>query len=76
MVSEWRPIETAPQWAHVLLWFPRGQHVIALMGNSPTHWEAVGYMGDDDPTHWMPLPDPPPTPAAGGGAMKTETKDG
>ena len=59
MVSNWQPIETAPKWEHVLLWFPEGREVIALMGSKPTSYECVGYMGNDEPTHWMPLPGRP-----------------
>lgn len=55
----WMPIETAPQRKHVMLWFPLAEHVIALMGASPDEYETIGYLGDDEPTHWMPLPDPP-----------------
>ncbi len=55
---QWQPIETAPKMAHVLLWFPKGEHVVALV-NGAEHCEAVGYFGPDSPTHWMPLPEPP-----------------
>jgi hypothetical protein len=55
----WMPIASAPQFKHVLLWFPNGEHVIALMGPNPSCWETVGYWGDDEATHWQPLPLPP-----------------
>ena len=58
-LSGWQPIETAPKWEHVLLWFPKGEHVIALMGSTPDQWECIGYWAEDEPTHWMPLPEPP-----------------
>jgi hypothetical protein len=57
--SEWYPIETAPIWTHVMLWFPKGEHVIALIGPRPDRYETVGYMGDDKPTHWRSLPPRP-----------------
>jgi len=57
--GDWQPIETAPRMQHVMLWFPRGQHVLALIGSTPDHYECIGYMGNDEPTHWMPLPEPP-----------------
>ena len=54
---EWQPIETAPKDGMVLVWdgYPR----IA--------WQERGVWRDSDeffaqalnPTHWMPLPDPP-----------------
>lgn len=58
LLTGWQPIETAPRMSHVILWFPSGQHVIALV-NGPTYYETVGYFGPDGPTHWMPLPPPP-----------------
>lgn len=54
----WQPIETAPKMSHVMLWFPKGEHVIALI-NGPNHYETVGYFGTDAPTHWQSLPAAP-----------------
>jgi hypothetical protein len=55
---EWQPIETAPNMEHVMLYFPKGEHVIALMLKEGD-FDTVGYVGDDKPTHWMPLPTAP-----------------
>ncbi len=59
-MSEWQRIEEVKydEPRHVMLWFPKGEHVIALY-LSAAHYECVGYMGHDDPTHVLPLPAPP-----------------
>ena len=58
-MADWQPIETLPFMDHVLLWFPKGGHVIALV-DGPGHIETIGYLcRDDEPTHWLPLPTPP-----------------
>jgi hypothetical protein len=76
-VSEWKPIGTAPEGVHILLWFPVGERGdggieaatiyfynlgIGLWThggpNSGSDWSVRG----DSPTHWMPLPAPPPAP--------------
>ncbi len=58
-MNGWQPITTAPAWRHVLLWFPQGEHAIALIGATPSNYEVIGYFGNDEPTHWQPLPEPP-----------------
>lgn len=58
-MSEWQPIETAPKpnpWDRRLLLFypPRGHRVeptVILGGYDPD--------AKEQPTHWMPLPEPP-----------------
>jgi hypothetical protein len=66
-MRDWQPIETAPKDADVLLLFAEG------WGVQPGYWDehrwlcvetqdlTGGSMGDSGPTHWMPLPDPPPS---------------
>jgi hypothetical protein len=61
---DWQPIETAPRLGSVLIYEPRQQ------------WVTVGYQENgcwsderaEDapifPSHWMPLPDAPMTPAS------------
>ena len=59
----WRPIETAPK---------DGTRILVWVEGAESH-EIVGWLGDcwfngdvtdfmfGDPTHWMPLPEPPPS---------------
>lgn len=67
---EWQPIETAPRVTRVLI-SCAGQNIVDI--GSQTHkgdgkWIWItddneshesGYFGESEPTHWMPLPDPP-----------------
>jgi hypothetical protein len=66
--QSWQPIEMAPQdGTRVLVHGERGPCVAEFHGST---WYAIvdgdfAYYGDSDemrdvdPTHWMPLPDPP-----------------
>lgn len=70
-MSEWQPIETAPKdGSHILVggpWMP----VCEVSWHKATDWDypgwrcgrfgAKGYddLGAYEPTHWMPLPEPP-----------------
>ena len=75
---EWQPIETAPKDRDVLGWFPYRATVrcprfvfVMCWNTSPPmgYWDASGWLwGTRDqrskqPTHWMPLPDPPKEPS-------------
>jgi hypothetical protein len=66
--SEWQPIETAPKDGTVIdLWIPGWERF------ADCHWskiEPAGWTsdfgdvvlectGNTEPTHWMPLPEPP-----------------
>lgn len=69
-MSEWQPIETAPKGeSYCVLLFITGvpewkqysvgfwsDHFRAWYGTSPS---ARGVIGPEEPTHWMPLPQPP-----------------
>jgi hypothetical protein len=64
----WQPIETAPKdGTNILLWWPMQFHC-ALTGhwankwNPWIGWKVSGWSHDmfkTEPTHWMPLPNPP-----------------
>ena len=62
-MSEWQPIETAPKDETSLLLFLPGKGIIeGWYFSSPKEiddgWETIiGSIGE--PTHWMPLPEPP-----------------
>lgn len=62
----WQPIETAPKWKPVLLWWRTAPTPVTGRFVSDEHGE--GWMCDGDRilprnqadcTHWMPLPEPP-----------------
>jgi hypothetical protein len=64
--GDWQPIETAPRETDVLLFVPREavSYVVAGLFNNGEEdgWSsALREMMwlDHEPTHWMPLPDPP-----------------
>jgi hypothetical protein len=57
----WQPIETAPN-GLVLLYWPATKPARGHSGNSLSEMMRVGYRGETpmrQPTHWMPLPEPP-----------------
>ena len=70
--DKWQPIETAPKNVTVLGYIPNAEHygpgiyrmMLVDMRGGP-HWSVNGlHMGrdcgpDDQPTHWMLLPEPP-----------------
>jgi hypothetical protein len=60
----WQPITTAPRDGQLVLAFSRlGYHAIvswrAVVALPDGVWEAEDGSWIDDPTHWMPLPEPP-----------------
>jgi hypothetical protein len=70
--GEWRPIETAPFNRSILIFIPHSQHygpgvwkAIYVDMGSGKRWTSTGlHVGRDlgvgyEPTHWMPLPEPP-----------------
>ena len=62
-MSEWQPIETAPKDGTAVLVYD-GKITTAEWYGLGGYWSLcrVGAWAEDsetDPTHWMPLPDPP-----------------
>lgn len=71
----WQPMKTALDGEHILLWFPNGERGIGgieaatIYRNSDGQWDCGWTHGgpnsgsdwelSEQPTHWMPLPDPP-----------------
>jgi hypothetical protein len=60
----WHPIETAPKESRaILVWTPRYQNIYAVNWDALSKWWVIwggGLRGlNDEPTHWMPLPQPP-----------------
>lgn len=69
---EWQPIETAPRdGTRVLVWVPKyAEHFVAALMTCPDdgdqqwivarfHEPKISVIAPS-PTHWMPLPEPPP----------------
>lgn len=68
-MSEWQPIETAPKdGTNILVFTPKGKARAGVVCGIHCGWwttlfdEWTTSDGDCemDPTHWMPLPEPPP----------------
>jgi hypothetical protein len=64
---EWQPIETAPTSRRLLLCAEVGGKRVVFTGGYDSHWSGQCWVADArqvpsgfKPTHWMPLPDPPP----------------
>lgn len=62
-MTDWKTIDSAPRGESLLLYvpFPYGiYHVVGVWAADDECW-VDSYNHDDiaDPTHWMPLPDPP-----------------
>ena len=69
-MSKWQPIETAPRDGTPILGYSRRLPPKARIGTImwvEPHWQVGGSewaggalaMWMSDPTHWMPLPEPP-----------------
>ena len=65
---EWKPIETAPRDRQILIFTGMAIYSacwVKNMFNYDEAWLVAAYGGDGDqlivknPTHWMPLPEPP-----------------
>ena len=60
-MSEWQPIETAPKDGREILGWFGSASVIRWHIGTESFW-TDGFMRLREPTHWMPLPEPPETP--------------
>lgn len=67
-MSEWKPIETAPKdgtWFLVIdpdssmCWAPYGFCSWQTDYSGHSYWAEEDTSEEIQPTHWMPLPDPP-----------------
>ncbi len=81
MKMEWQPIETAPKDGTYILafenfevagplmcvmgWTDTGEHIEHDSITEGWTKEGSGYLGECNPTHWMPLPEPPGNPVNG-----------
>lgn len=60
-MSEWQPIETAPKDGRVVLVFDDAfeEPIFSLHTFESVISDFGQFSNSYDPTHWMPLPDPP-----------------
>ena len=60
VVFEWQPIETAPRDGTELLLYQQEAGIqVSWWGHDPDN-QDTGWVGSvPEPTHWMPLPEPP-----------------
>jgi len=60
----WQPIETAPKDGQTILVAAPGGPVAEVkwepMRRVPSRWRTKGYALPWSPTHWQPMPTPPP----------------
>jgi hypothetical protein len=65
-VSEWRPIDTAPKdGTEIDIWMSGFRYPNSYWGKVEQAWldvdgEKLYDIFFEEPTHWMPEPDPPP----------------
>ena len=57
-MMEWKPIETAPKDESRILLYEKGSMCVGHWWNNYDGW-ALKVLCIDNPTHWMPLPEPP-----------------
>lgn len=60
-MSEWQPIETAPEGEEILVYAPIDGVVSSIYKFGAWQKLIMVYGGSktNEPTHWMPLPEPP-----------------
>lgn len=61
-MSEWRPIETAPKdGSDILVFHPESREQFVVFWQERRWYFSPNGALKDDPSHWMPLPEPPKT---------------
>jgi len=65
-IAGWQPIETATHMQPLLLYIPPENSGIptsymTIGFSTGSYWMAEWDLSKIEPTHWMPLPDPPAT---------------
>ena len=66
-MSEWQPIEIAPKDGEQMLLWDGGIVVFGWFDDAPKQWAFFDLIGGNierfplgqEPTHWIPLPEPP-----------------
>jgi hypothetical protein len=59
MMTEWQPIETAPRGGEPILLWSDDQGVCIGCHSGDVWWDNLYEPWRFEPTHWMPLPEPP-----------------
>ncbi len=59
-MSDWQPIETAPNATVILVWCSKNKETfIGFQYQGNKRWDCWHSDGQIYPTYWMPLPNPP-----------------
>ena len=60
-MMKWQPIETAPRdGTYIDIWSPRDGRVTEVFWDTEgDDWVSLCTVWSGNPTHWMPLPEPP-----------------
>jgi hypothetical protein len=61
MEPQWQPIETAPSDGRAVLVYRGNYDQMIVMREADGEWWRMSGDLRGTPTHWMPLPPPPPT---------------
>lgn len=62
MMEEWKPIASAPKDRYLIGYDPGLKSPIIIIWNvEDGRFDAVFGFGDEEPTHWMPMPPLPET---------------
>ena len=56
----WQPIETAPRDGKLIVVYTKGIIDIAFWNGGLEYWVTFAFNRGKSPTHWIPLPEPPP----------------